>query len=212
MKLTHFSVSALCLLVGITLSVQPIYAEPEEKATEEKAEEADGPEEGSKEWKRAKSIACQKQAATEYKSMRQLANMLKKAKNEKDYKKINKLADDIVKKCSALYTGGSIKVNDMEITVDDMKPAHTKLGSQRKKLYKDYLEFCENQRSRQDNSAWGDIGKEKDKNKNKKKEKETVSLNMGTLDQIKDFMRANQEDFAAKLDSELEGPMDKDAR
>ena len=30
--------------------------------------------------------------------MRQLTNMLKKVKNEKDYKKINKTAGDIVKK------------------------------------------------------------------------------------------------------------------
>ena len=206
MKLTHISFSALCLLVGITLSAQPLLAEPEETATEAKAEGTEGPAESSKEWKRAMSIACQKQAAAEYKAMRQLTNMLKKAKNEKDYKKINKLADEIVKKNAPLYSGGSIKVNDMEITVDDLKPAHAKLGSQRKKLYKDYVEFCENQRSRQSASAGGDNSKESNK------KKETVSLNMGTLDQIKDFMRANQEDFAAKLDSEQEGPEDKAAR
>ena len=43
MKLTHFTFSVLCLLVGITLAVQPIYAEPEEEATEEKTEEAPKP-------------------------------------------------------------------------------------------------------------------------------------------------------------------------
>ena len=206
MKLTHFTFSVLCLLVGITLAVQPIYAEPEEEATEEKTEEATGPEEGSKEWKRAKSIACQKQAAEEYKAMRLLTNMLKKAKNEKDYKKINKTAGDIVKKYANLYAdGGSLVVNGMTITVEDLTPAHTKLGSQRKKLYKDFLEYRNNVSPKQQFGNWDNPEDDsKKKKKKKKKKEEPVDVDMALLDKVQSFMRANLGDFADKLDAEEE--------
>lgn len=208
MKHIYLTTFALSSLMAIGLCLQPIYAEPEtatEETTEEKAEESSGLEEGSKEWKRAKLIACQKQTAAEYKDIRQLANLLKKAKNERDYKKINKLADDIIKKHSALYIENTpTKMEGVEITVEDLKPAHIKLGSKRRKLYKDFLEFTDKQRAKQQRSSWG-APDDDDKKKKKKKEKEPeVSINMGTLDKVKAILRVNQEDFASEIDAEYE--------
>lgn len=205
MKHIYLSTFALFALLGAGLSPQTAYAEPEE-ATEEKAEESAGLEEGSKEWKRAKLIACQKQTAAEYKDIRMLANMLKKAKNERDYKKINKTADDIIKKYSTLYIENTaIKVDGVEISAEDLKPAHTKLGSKRRKLYKDFMEFTEKQRAKQERNSWGNPDGDDDKKKKKKKEKEPeVSINMGTLDKVKEILRVNQEDFATEIDAEYD--------
>lgn len=205
MKHTYLSTFALFALLGAGLSLQTAYAEPEE-AAEEKTEESAGLEEGSKEWKRAKLIVCQKQTAAEYKDIRMLANILKKAKNERDYKKINKTADDILKKYSTLYIENTpIKVDGVEISTEDLKSSHAKLGSKRRKLYKDFMEFTEKQRAKQERNSWGAPDDDDDKKKKKKKEKEPeVSLNMGTLDKVKEILRVNQEDFASEIDKEYE--------
>lgn len=206
MKLIYFSLYALCLLLGASLSALPSYAEAEEAAPEEEGAST-LPEEGSKEWKRAMLIACQKFTADEFKEMRQLTNLLKKAKNERDFKKVNKMADDIVKKYSVLYVdNASVTVNGMTITTDDLKPCHVKLSSKRRKMYKDFLEYTDKQRTRMErNSCANGDGNEKEKAKDKKSKKEpAVDINMGTLDKIKQFMHANQEDFATKIDEEIE--------
>lgn len=223
MKLFHSSIITLCLLLSSGLVLQPIYAETEtetasEETQQESETEAEAPEADSKEAKRAMLMACQKVTADEFKAIRQLANMLKKAKNEKDYTKINKAADEIIKKYSSLYTNNQpMKVNGVEVTVEDLAPSHTKLGSKRKKLYKDFLEFSENQREKQErNNNMFDNQDETDKEKEKKakkkkakakakeKEKADESIHFDKLDTIKGFIRINQETFADKYDAELE--------
>lgn len=203
MKLRLFSLYALCLFAGTSLCVTPSYAEDEEVApTEESVSNV--PEKGSKEWKRAMLIACQKFTADEFKEMRQLTNLLKKAKNERDFKKANKMADDIIKKYSAIYTENKpVIINDMEITAEDLKPCHIKLGSKRRNMYKDFIEYTEKQRSRQQRESWSNGGNEQTKEK-KSKKKPAVDLNMGTLDKVKVLMQANQEEFANKIDEEAE--------
>lgn len=226
MKAIRLFLYMLSMLLCTGLCLQPTYAETEtdaEATTQEAAEdegaeeEEDSAAEGSKEQKRAKLIACQKQVADEFQAIRQLANLLKKAKNHKDYAKINKMSGDIVKKYSALYIDDQpLNVKGVSITVEDLKPAHVKFGSKRRKLYKDFLEFTENQRQKQERSAWNmpqqDDTKEKKAKKKKDKDKTDVKINFDTLDTIKTFLRANQEDFADKIDEELEPDDEKSAK
>lgn len=208
MKRSHITFCALCLLMGIQLSTVPVYAEPEEETVQNESEATAEVEEGSKEWKRAKLIACQKFTAEEFKSFRQLANLLKKAKGERDYKKANKMAGDLVKKYAPLYSENKpVTIDGLQITAEDLIPCHTKLGSQRRKLYKDFLEYCDKQSNMQNRSGWDnnvDDSKNSKKKKKKKKQDEAVSLNMGQLDTIKGFLRVNQEEFANKIDEERE--------
>lgn len=216
----------LSMLLCTGLCLQPTYAETETEAEETTQEAAEGEDsadseeedassgEETKEQKRAKLIACQKHVADEFQAIRQLANLLKKAKNGKDYTKVNKMSGEIVKKYSSLYVDDNpITVKGVSITIEDLKPAHVKFGSKRKKLYKDFLEFTENQRRKQSQSAWGmpqqDDPREKKAKEKKSKDKKTkdkadAEINFDTLDTIKSFLRVNQEDFADKLDSENE--------
>lgn len=208
----HIFTFTLSMLIGASLYVHPVCAEPEdnaEAAEGEDAAESAAPEKGSKEWKRAMLIATQQQTAAEYKDIRQLANLLKKAKNERDYKKINKMADDIIKKYSALYIENTpTTVNGMEITVEDLKPSHIKLGSKRKKLYKDFLEFSEKQRNKQQQSNW-DSPQESSSKKKKKEKKPEVSINMGSLDKVREILRVNQEEAISEIDEEFEEQQEK---
>ena len=220
MKAIRLFLYTLSMLLCTGLCLQPICAETEtaeEETTQEAAEteeneeteeEDDSSVEETKEQKRAKLIACQKQVADEYQAIRQLANMLKKAKNHKDYAKINKMASDIVKKYSPLYIDEQpLTVKGVAITVEDLKPAHIKFGSKRRKLYKDFLEFTKTQRDKQNRNAWGtsqqEAPKEKKSKDKKSKDKAEAEINFSTLDTIKTFLRANQEDFADKTDEEV---------
>lgn len=207
----HIFTFTLSMLIGASLYMHPVCAEPEdnaEAAEGEDAAESAAPEKGSKEWKRAMLIATQQQTAAEYKDIRQLANLLKKAKNERDYKKINKMADDIIKKYSALYIENTpATVNGMEITVEDLKPSHIKLGSKRKKLYKDFLEFSEKQRNKQQQSNWD--SQESSSKKKKKEKKPEVSINMGSLDKVREILRVNQEEAISEIDEEFEEQQEK---
>lgn len=203
----HIFTFTLSMLIGASLYMHSVCAEPEdnaEAAEGEDAAESAAAEKGSKEWKRAMLIATQQQAAAEYKDIRQLANLLKKAKNERDYKKVNKVADDILKKYSALYIENTpVTVNGMEITVEDMKPSHIKLGSKRKKLYKDFMEFSEKQRNKQQQSN-RDSPQESSSKKKKKEKKPEVSIDMGTLDKVREILRVNQEEAISEIDEEYE--------
>ena len=202
----HIFTYTLSMLIGASLYMHSVCAEPEDNAEATEGETAGdaAPEKGSKEWKRAMLIATQQQTAAEYKDIRQLANLLKKAKNERDYKKINKLADDILKKYSALYIENTpVTVNGMEITVEDMKPSHIKIGSKRKKLYKDFMEFSEKHRNKQQQSNW-DSPQENSSKKKKKEKKPEVSINMGTLDKVREILRVNQEEAISEIDEEYE--------
>ena len=202
----HIFTYTLSMLIGASLYMHSVCAEPEDNAEATEGETAGNaaPEKGSKEWKRAMLIATQQQAAAEYKDIRQLVNLLKKAKNERDYKKINKMADDILKKYSALYIENTpVTVNGMEITVEDMKPSHIKVGSKRKKLYKDFMEFSEKHRNKQQQSNW-DSPQESSSKKKKKEKKPEVSINMGTLDKVREILRVNQEEAISEIDEEYE--------
>ena len=202
----HIFTFTLSMLIGASLYMHSVCAEPEDNAEAAEGETAGNaaPEKGSKEWKRAMLIATQQQAAAEYKDIRQLANLLKKAKNERDYKKVNKVADDILKKYSALYIENTpVTVNGMEITVEDMKPSHIKIGSKRKKLYKDFMEFSEKQRNKQQQSNW-DSPQESSSKKKKKEKKPEVSIDMGTLDKVREILRVNQEEAISEIDEEYE--------
>lgn len=202
----HIFTYTLSMLIGASLYMHSVCAEPEDNAEATEGETAGNaaPEKGSKEWKRAMLIATQQQAAAEYKDIRQLANLLKKAKNERDYKKINKMADDILKKYSALYIENTpVTVNGMEITVEDMKPSHIKIGSKRKKLYKDFMEFSEKQRNKQQQSNW-DSPQESSSKKKKKEKKPEVSIDMGSLDKVREILRVNQEEAISEIDEEYE--------
>lgn len=209
MKNSSLSLYALCVILCVGVSVLPGRAEEEQDKQEEKAG-TDTLEEGSKEWKRAKLIACQKQTANEFKDIRQLANLLKKAKNDRDFEKVNKLSAGIIKKYSPLYLENvPAKVNGIEITTDDLKPSHVKLGSKRRKLYKDFVEFSEKQRARQERSNWGNYDNEeesgkKSKKKNKKEKEEDVAIDMQALEKVKAILHVNQEDFASEIDTEIE--------
>lgn len=224
MKSIPFSLYALCMLLGAGVIMQPTYADEEAETTAETAsadaaqneddgEDSAAPDEDSKEAKRAKLIACQKQVADEFKDIRQLANLLKKAKNGKDYAKVNKQASAIIKKYAPLYIENQPqKVNDVEITVEDLVPAHTKFASKRKNLYKDFIEFSENQRSKQQRSSWDNApqdddrsGKAKKKAKKKAKDKkDDVEIDFTLLDKVKQILRVNQEKFVDEIDAETE--------
>lgn len=202
----HIFTYTLSMLIGASLYMHPVCAETENNAEATEGETAGNaaPEKGSKEWKRAMLIATQQQTAAEYKDIRLLTNLLKKAKNERDYNKINKMADDILKKYSALYIENTpATVNGMEITVEDLKPSHIKLGSKRKKLYKDFMEFSEKQRNKQQQSNW-DSPQESSSKKKKKEKKPEVSINMGTLDKVREILRVNQEEAISEIDEEYE--------
>lgn len=202
----HIFTYTLSMLIGASLYMHPVCAETENNAEATEGETAGNaaPEKGSKEWKRAMLIATQQQTAAEYKDIRLLTNLLKKAKNERDYNKINKMADDILKKYSALYIENTpATVNGMEITVEDLKPSHIKLGSKRKKLYKDFMEFSEKQRNKQQQSNW-DSPQESSSKKKKKEKKPEVSINMGTLDKVRKILRVNQEEAISEIDEEYE--------
>ena len=202
----HIFTYTLSMLTGASLYMHPVCAETENNAEATEGETAGNaaPEKGSKEWKRAMLIATQQQTAAEYKDIRLLTNLLKKAKNERDYNKINKMADDILKKYSALYIENTpATVNGMEITVEDLKPSHIKLGSKRKKLYKDFMEFSEKQRNKQQQSNW-DSPQESSSKKKKKEKKPEVSINMGTLDKVREILRVNQEEAISEIDEEYE--------
>lgn len=211
MKFIHFSPYLLCMLVGASLCMQPLTADEAESgtdntATEETATEDDG---NSQEKKRAMLAICQKQVANELKDFRQLTNMLKKAKNERDYKKINKMTDTLIKKYSPLYSGSApVTINGLEVTVEDLKAYHVISGSKRKKLYKDFVEFYDKQQLRQNRSRWGASPKEEEDSK----KKPTVELNMNALQTIKGFLQANQEEFASKLDEEMDEQKQKNER
>ena len=203
MNISRLSIYALALLISSGMSLPTAWAEPEKTAQEEKAT-PELPEEGSKEWKRLKMSACQKLVSGEFKDTRQLANLLKKAKNERDYEKINKMAAAVIKKYSAIYLDNQPKsINGIEITTEDLKPEHTKFGSKRRKLYKDFLEYSEKQRARQERNSWNTGSDNKDSRKEKEKEKE-VTIDMSALDKVKDILRVNQEEFTAEIDAEIE--------
>lgn len=204
MKDLLFSLYAISLFAGASFCMAPALAETEEEETPAEDSVSNVPEKGSKEWKRAMLIACQKFTADEFKEMRQLTNLLKKAKNERDFKKVNKMADDIVKKYSAIYAENKpVTINSMEITADDLKPCHIKLGSKRRNMYKDFVEYTDKQRTRQQRESWANGGNEPAKEK-KSRKKPAVDINMGTLDKVKALMQANQEEFAEKIDEEAE--------
>ncbi len=219
MKSIPFSLYALCMLLGAGVIMQPVYADEEAETTsaeatqnEDDGEDSAAPDENSKEAKRARQMACQKQVADEFKEIRQLANLLKKAKNSKDYAKVNKMAGSIIKKYAPLYIENQPqKINGVEITVEDLAPAHKKFGSKRKNLYKDFIEFSENQRSKQQSSSRSNASqdddrseksKKKAKNKKAKDKKDDVEIDFSLLDKVKQILRVNQESVVEQMDEE----------
>ena len=79
------------------------------------------------------------------------------------------------------------------LTTDDLEKAHIKLGSQRRKMYKDIL-VATQRRDAKNNSAMG-MAKDEDAG---------PSINMGNIDKIKSFIRLHQEDFADKEDAKYD--------
>ncbi len=200
MKHLHLSLYALCMLMSASLCMQPIHAEPEDDGSQE--ETADASEGDSKEQKRAISIAAQRLAADEFKAIRQLTNLLKKGKNDRDREKINTMADSIIQKYAAIHEGDhAITVKEVTITQEDLKPIHVKMGSQRKKLYKDFLDAREKQKNNANDNR---NNNNKKKNKKNNASEASVSVDNGKLDKIKAFLRTNQEDEVNKLEERNE--------
>ena len=99
------------------------------------------------------------------------------------------MMQDTIKKYSPLYDDGKpVVINGFPITVDDLEKAHIKLGSQRRKMYKDILETA---RRKSNSSAMGtpagdDAG---------------PSINEADINKIKGYIRIHQEDYADKEDA-----------
>lgn len=185
--------TALTIAVAAFLCLPCCYAD-DSKDNQTPAEEvSDLPEEGSKEWKQKRNIAIQKHTGQEFKDFKPVVNLYKKAKSDRDIEKLNKLSAEIIKKYDALYNGGSVKINGFELTVDDLEKAHIKLGSQRRKMYKDLL-AARHRRMSKNNSALG-MAKEEDAG---------PSINEGNIDKIKSYIRLHHEDFADKEDAKYE--------
>ena len=193
MKRLHLHHYSLLLLAAAILCQPVCYAADDKKDKAATEEASDMPEEGSKEWKQKRTMAVQKHTGQEFKDFKAVVNLYKKAKSERDIERLNKMSAEVVKKYSGLYDGGTVKVNGFALTVDDLEKAHIKLGSQRRKMYKDIL-VATQRRDAKNNSAMG-MAKDEDAG---------PSINMGNIDKIKSFIRLHQEDFADKEDAKYD--------
>ena len=190
LHLHHYSL----LLFAAAILCQPLCYAADDKKDKAATEEASAlPEEGTKEWKQKRTMAVQKHTGQEFKDFKAVVNLYKKAKSERDIERLNKMSAEVVKKYSGLYDGGTVKVNGFALTVDDLEKAHIKLGSQRRKMYKDIL-VATQRRDAKNNSAMG-MAKDEDAG---------PSINMGNIDKIKSFIRLHQEDFADKEDAKYD--------
>ena len=190
LHLHHYSL----LLLAAAILCQPLCYAADDKKDKAAAEEAAAlPEEGTKEWKQKRTVAVQKHTGQEFKNFKAVVNLYKKAKSERDIERLNKMSAEVVKKYSGLYGGGTVKVNGFTLTTDDLEKAHIKLGSQRRKMYKDIL-VATQRRDAKNNSAMG-MAKDEDAG---------PSINMGNIDKIKSFIRLHQEDFADKEDAKYD--------
>lgn len=180
----------LLRLVAAAIVCLPLsYADDAKDDAPAGKEESALPEEGSKEWKQKRNFAIQKHSGQEFKDFKAVVNLYKKAKNDRDIKRLNKMMQDTIKKYSPLYDDGKpVVINGFPITVDDLEKAHIKLGSQRRKMYKDILETA---RRKSNSSAMGtpagdDAG---------------PSINEADINKIKGYIRIHQEDYADKEDA-----------
>ena len=190
LHLHHYSL----LLFAAAILCQPLCYAADDKKDKAATEEASAlPEEGTKEWKQKRTMAVQKHTGQEFKDFKAVVNLYKKAKSERDIERLNKMSAEVVKKYSGLYDGGTVKVNGFALTVDDLEKAHIKLGSQRRKMYKDIL-VATQRRDAKNNSAMG-MAKDEDAG---------PSINMDNIDKIKSFIRLHQEDFADKEDAKYD--------
>ena len=190
LHLHHYSL----LPFAAAILCQPVcYAADDKKDKAATEEASDMPEEGSKEWKQKRNVAVQKHTGQEFKDFKAVVNLYKKAKSERDIERLNKMSAEVVKKYSGLYDGGTVKVNGFTLTTDDLEKAHIKLGSQRRKMYKDIL-VATQRRDAKNNSAMGMA----------KDEEAGPSINMDNIDKIKSFIRLHQEDFADKEDAKYD--------
>ena len=122
----------LPLVAAVIVCLPLSYADDAKDDTPAGKEESALPEEGSKEWKQKRNFAIQKHSGQEFKDFKAVVNLYKKAKNDRDIKRLNKMMQDTIKKYSPLYDDGKpVVINGFPITVDDLEKAHIKLGSQR---------------------------------------------------------------------------------